>query len=177
MGKKNTQVNVQDENSNNEFEVQIQELATTIDKLEDEKLEITNQLKRALADYQNLEKNTQKITQLRYLQVKKNLAENIIPVVDALTIAVKSSTELELNEQTKSWLNGITATIDNLEKVFIDIGLSKFVPQKGDEFNPDIHEALTTVQNGEKDHIYDTIQPGYMLDGVLIRPARVVVSK
>lgn len=175
MGKKNiqdnTNVNEQD------FELQIQDLANTIDNLEDEKLQITNQLKRALADYQNLEKNTQKLTQLRYIQIKKNLAENIIPVVDALTMAVKSSQDLKLDDKTQSWLNGVLATIDNLEKVFVDIGLNKFVPNKGDKFNPDIHEALTTVNDGKKDHVYDTIQPGYTLDGTLIRPARVVVSK
>ena len=160
-------------NSKNE----VQEFATIIDNLEDEKLQITNQLKHVLADYQNLEKNMVKITQLRYLQVKKNLAENIIPVVDALTIALRTSDQLNLDEKSKAWLGGVTASMENLEKVFLDIGLSKFVPKKGDRFDPHIHEALTTVSEGKKDCIYDNIQPGYMLDGVLIRPARVVVSK
>ncbi|MCD4811083.1 nucleotide exchange factor GrpE [bacterium] len=158
-------------------ETQIQQLAQTIDTLEDEKLEITNQLKRALADYQNLEKNTAKLTHLRFLQTKKGLAENIIPVVDALTIAIKTKEDLEIDEKTQAWVAGIVATIENLEKVFVDIGLKKFIPQKGKKFDPNIHEALTTVSDGEKGHIYDTIQPGYTLDDVIIRPARVVVSK
>ncbi|MCD4756592.1 nucleotide exchange factor GrpE [bacterium] len=157
--------------------VDIQQLVQTIDTLEDEKLEITNQLKRALADYQNLEKNTVKLTHLRFLQTKKGLAENIIPVVDALTIAIKTKETIQLDEKTQAWVAGIVATIENLEKVFIDIGLKKFVPEKGEQFDPNIHEALTTVSDGKKDHIYDTIQPGYTLDDVIIRPARVVVSK
>jgi molecular chaperone GrpE len=168
-----------DENTvdHSQCELQIQQLAQTIDQLEDEKSEITNQLKRALADYQNLEKNTAKITQLKYLQAKKSLAENIIPVVDALTIAINTKDEMNLDQQSKAWLDGITATIENLEKVFIDMGLKKYIPNKGDKFDPSIHEALTVIPEGEKDHIYDTIQPGYTLDGVQIRPARVVVSK
>lgn len=160
-----------------EMEIQIQELANTIDTLEDEKLEITNQLKRALADYQNLEKNTEKLTRLRFLQTKKNLAENIIPVLDSLSIALKSKSDLELNSKAEAWVDGITASIENLEKVLADMGLTQFVPEKGEKFNSEIHEAVTTVEEGKKDHIFDTIQPGYTLDGVLIRPARVVVSK
>jgi molecular chaperone GrpE (heat shock protein) len=73
-----------------ELESKIQELALTIDRVEDEKLEILNQLKRALADYQNLESNTQKRLNLMYLQSRKSLAEKLIPIVDDLTMAVKS---------------------------------------------------------------------------------------
>jgi molecular chaperone GrpE len=160
-----------------ELELQIQELAQAIDALEDDKLEITNQLKKALADYQNLEKNTEKLTRLRFLQTKKNLAEGIIPIIDSLTIALDSKEDLELSDKVKAWVDGISASIDNLEKVLKDMGLTKFKPEKGDKFDSDIHEAVTIVKKGKKDHIFDILQPGYRLDGVLIRPARVVVSK
>jgi molecular chaperone GrpE len=160
-----------------DLKLQIQELAEAIDTLEDEKLEITNQLKHALADYQNLEKNTEKLTKLRFLQTKKNLAEDIIPVIDALTIALKTREELDLKDKTKAWIDGICASIEELEEVLIDMGLIKFLPEKGEKFNPDVHEAVTTVNEGKKDHIFDVLQPGYKLDNVLIRPARVVVSK
>jgi molecular chaperone GrpE len=160
-----------------DLELQIQELANAIDTLEDEKQEITNQLKRALADYQNLEKNTEKLTRLRFLQTKKNLAEDIIPVIDSLSIALKSKEDLELDEKINAWVEGISASMENLEKVFVDMGLTQFIPEKGEKFDSNIHEAVTTVSEGKKDHIYDILQPGYRLDDVLIRPARVVVSK
>jgi molecular chaperone GrpE len=57
------------------------------------------------------------------------------------------------------------------------MGLTKFLPKKGEKFDSEIHEAVTVVNDGKKDHIFDILQPGYKLDGVLIRPARVVVSK
>jgi molecular chaperone GrpE len=177
MGKKKNRKNNEEEINQEDLEKQIQELANIIDTLEDEKLEITNQLKRALADYQNLEKNTEKLTRLRFLQTKKNLAEDLIPVIDSLNIALKSRQELDLDEKTSSWVDGICASIENLEKVLKEMGLEKFIPEKGEKFNSDLHEAVTTVQEGKKDHIFDVIQPGYRLDNVLIRPARVVVSK
>jgi len=159
------------------LELQIQELAETIDTLEDEKLEITNQLKKALADYQNLEKDIEKLIQLRFLQTKKRLAEDLIHIVDSLTIALKSKNELKLNDEAKAWVDGISASLDNLEKALENMGLTKFEPKKGDEFDSDIHEAITTTNKGNENCIFDVLQPGYKLDGVVIRPARVVVSK
>jgi molecular chaperone GrpE len=175
MNKKNSKKT--EDKQQEEMEIQIQELANTIDTIEDEKLEITNQLKRALADYQNLEKNTEKLTRLRFLQTKKRLAEDLIPVIDSLSIALKGKDDLDLNEKAQAWVDGISASIENLEKVLAGMGLTKFVPEKGEKFNSEIHEAVIVVNEGEKDSVFDTLQPGYILDGVLIRPARVVVSK
>jgi molecular chaperone GrpE len=178
MKKKNSNKADKGENTHKEeLEIQIQELATLIDTLEDEKQEITNQLKKALADYQNLEKNTDKLIRLRYLQTRKNLAEDIIPVIDSLTMALNSKKDLKLEEKTLAWVEGISASIENLEKVLAGMGLTKFVPEKGEKFNSDIHEAVTTVSDGKQGHIFDILQPGYWLDNVVIRPARVVVSK
>jgi molecular chaperone GrpE len=178
MGKKNSKKADKKKNAQKEdLKLQIQELAEAIDTLEDEKLEITNQLKRALADYQNLEKNTEKLTKLRFLQTKKSLAEDIIPVIDALNIALKSRDELDLEDKTEAWVDGICASIEELEDVLADMGLNKFLPKKGEKFDPDIHEAVTTVEEGKRGNIFDVLQPGYKLDSVLIRPARVVVSK
>ncbi|MDD3474504.1 MAG: nucleotide exchange factor GrpE, partial [Candidatus Dojkabacteria bacterium] len=91
--------------------------------------------------------------------------------------ALKSKKDLKVDEKTDAWINGISASIENLEKVLADMGLIKFLPEKGEKFDSDIHEAVTVVNEGEKDHIFDILQPGYKLDDVLIRPARVVVSK
>ncbi|HAM96674.1 TPA: hypothetical protein DCP76_02655, partial [Patescibacteria group bacterium] len=57
----------------------INELTLNIDKVEDEKLIIENQLKKALADYQNLSNSAEKRNELRFFQTRKNLAESVIP--------------------------------------------------------------------------------------------------
>lgn len=159
------------------LEGQIGELALSIDKVEDEKLEITNQLKRALADYHNLESNTQKRLSLLYLQSRKSLSEKIIPVVDDISMALKSKEEIKFNEESISWVNGVTEVLNNLEKSLEEIGLQKYTPEIGSEFNPEKHEALTTVPGEKPNTIYDVIQPGYILDDIVIRPSRVVVTK
>lgn len=155
----------------------LKELALTIDKLEDEKLVIKEQMLRALADYQNLVKSSEKRNEIRYFQLKKSLSESVIPSLDALNLAIKASKELKLDEQTKSWLDGILATIQTLEKSFSEIGIKQYLPAKGDKFDPTIHEAVATVEGGKSGEIYDLVQPGYILDNTVIKPARVVVSK
>lgn len=159
------------------FEEKFKELAISIDKVEDEKLLLQNQLKKALADYQNLSNNSERRNEIRFFQMKKNLSESVIPSLDALTLAISASKELKLEENGKQWLKGIEAIFDSLSKSFETIGLRQFLPKKGDKFDPNIHEAITTVEVGTSGEIYDLIQPGYMLDDTIIRPARVVVSK
>jgi molecular chaperone GrpE len=159
------------------LEKKVGELALIIDKVEDEKLQVENQLKKALADYHNLVKNSEKRDQLRFFQVKKNLSEEIIPTLDSIMMAKETSKDMKFDEKNKAWFRGVLAILESINKNFEDIGLVKYVPQKGELFNNEMHEAVAMVQEGEKGKIYDVIQPGYTLDETVIRPARVVVSK
>ncbi len=160
-----------------QLEKKIRELAFTIDKVEDEKLEVENQLKRALADYHNLLKNSEKRDKLRLQQIKKDLFDTIVPTLDALMLATIASKDIEMDEKGKSWLEGILAITEGMKKGLKEMGFEQYIPEKGDAFDEDIHEAIATVPEGEKGKIYDTVQPGYILDGLVVRPARVVVSK
>ena len=159
------------------LEENIKELALTVDKVEDEKLEVINQLKRALADYQNLEANAQKRLNLSVLQFKRSLAEKIIPTIDDMAMALKVKGEMKFDERGESWASGVVELISNLEKALAEIGLQRYVPEKNSKFDPSIHEALSTVEGENEGEIYDVIQPGYMLDDIVIRPSRVVVVK
>ena len=160
-----------------ELQERVQKLALTIDEVEDEKLEVENQLKRALADYHNLLKNSEKRDQIRLLQIKKELFEIIIPTLDALMLGIVASKDVKIDEKGKSWLEGIQASVEGLMKALREIGFEQYMPQKGQEFDGEIHEAVATVPEGKKGEIYDTVQPGYILNDSVVRPARVVVSK
>lgn len=180
MKKKNNTGSVPEGNTSKkeqDYEKRLQELVLSIDRVEDEKLEIVNQLKRALADYHNLEANTQKRLSLLYMQSRKSLAEKLIPVVDDLTMALKSKDEIKFDEKTLSWADGIVAILSNLERSLEDIGLKKFIPEKGSKFDPSLHEAVSLMEGDIPGTIYDVIQPGYILDDIVIRPSRVVVTK
>jgi len=156
---------------------QIQELALNIDKVEDEKLVLTNQLKKALADYHNLVDSSEKRMSIMLFQSRKRLCDSIIPTLDSLSMAIKSSKDLKLDEQAQAWMSGTDSLFSSLNKSLEEFGLKQYIPERGDKFDPNIHEAVTTIEQGNSGEIYDLIQPGYILDSTVIRPARVVVSK
>lgn len=160
-----------------ELKNHINDLAINIDKVEDEKLIIENQLKKALADYQNLSNSSEKRNELRFFQTRKNLAESVIPSMDSLTLAIDASKDINLDENGKAWLSGIAAIFQSLSRSFEDFGLKQYLPEKGTKFDPNIHEAVAMVGEGTSGEIYGLAQPGYILDNTVIRPARVVVSK
>lgn len=179
---KNVEVKTTEKDKNLELEVKelekkIQELASIIDDVEDEKQEITNQLKRVLADYQNLEKSIQKRLNLMYMQSRKSLAEKLIPLVDDITMAILAKDEIDFGEKGSSWANGVLGIFNNLEKSLEEIGVKKYVPEKDERFDPQLHEALTVIEGEKEGLIFDVIQPGYVLDDTVVRPARVVVTK
>ncbi len=160
-----------------ELEEKLRQLALDIDKVEDEKLEIQNQLKKALADYHNLLRDVGKRQELQFFQLKKTLCEDVIPSLDAIYLAIKSGEEMKLGEKEKAWMDGIAGILENLEKSFERIGLKQYWPQKGENFDSSVHEAVAVVEQGESGKIFDVLQPGYTLDDTVVRQARVVVSK
>ena len=174
---KKKQKDISQKNKEEELEKKIRELALTIDEVEDEKLIVENQLKKALADYHNLRKNSEKRDEMRFFQVKRKLFEDLIPSLDAVRMAIKTGEEIKFEEKSESWKEGVIAVLEKINRSMEEIGLQQYVPVRGDSFDNEIHEAIATVEEGEKGKIYDVVQPGYILDEKVIRPARVVVSK
>lgn len=155
----------------------IVELALTIDKVEDEKLVVENQLKKALADYQNLEASTEKRQQIRFFQMKKRLSEELIPSLDSMVLSIESEKTLALDPKEKAWFEGVVAIFESINKALEGIGLKIYLPQIGDIFDTSLHEAVGTSEGGKSGEISALVQPGYTLDGTVIRHARVLVSK
>ena len=174
---KKKQHNGLEKNKEKELQKKIEGLALAIDKVEDEKLEVENQLKKALADYHNLLKNSEKRDEMRFFQTRKKLFENLIPSLDSIMMAIETGKEMEFEEKNRSWKEGVIAILEKISKSMEEIGLEQYLPQKGEDFDNDMHEAIATVEEGKKGTIYDAIQPGYILDDTVIRPAKVVVSK
>jgi molecular chaperone GrpE len=74
-------------------------------------------------------------------------------------------------------LEGMTSTLKICNEAFLAVGVEEINP-KGEAFNPEFHEAMTVKKvDNEKPHIVLSVfQKGYLLNGRLIRPARVEVS-
>jgi molecular chaperone GrpE len=137
---------------------------------------LENQLKKALADYTNLERDLDRRIELRSIQLKMQIARNIFSVIDAMELAVTAKDSLKLEGETLAWADGIVAIISQAQKSLEDLGITKMDIKPGDDYNSSSHEALSMVNEGEKGKIYQVVGSGYMLGEFVVRPARVIVA-
>jgi len=138
--------------------------------------------KRAVADYENLKKQTaeDKKNFSRYAQEQMLL--DILPAIDQFETALNHIPDTKeipepQKKQIDNWLVGIKAVNSLWEQMFQNIGLVK-IPTDG-EFDPNLHSAVSQESDPEKPEgtILKTIQSGYTLKDSVLRPAKVVVNK
>lgn len=142
---------------------------------EESEKQLQQQFIRLQADFENFRKRTLKEKSELSSQASKNIIKDMLPVLDNLHRA------LEAGKQ-KGELDKFIEGVEMIYSQFWDVLQSKGVECidcKGKEFDPEIHEAVMHKEvEGEKDNIVlDEIQKGYLLDGKLIRPSLVSVSK
>jgi len=132
---------------------------------------------RALADSENVKKRLLRETEEMKKYAGESILADLLPVLDNLDLALAHTDGLD--DGCKNFVIGVDMT----RKLFLDAvkghGLEAVEAERGGEFNPEIHEAVGTVEDGDLDHnrIAQITQRGYILKGRLIRPAKVMVSK
>ena len=143
--------------------------------MEAEVAAIKDQMVREQAETQNIRKRLQgEVDKARKFALEK-FAEDLLAVMDNLERAIDNAGD---DEAVKPVVDGVELT----RKSFVDI-LAKYNVEQlnphGEQFDPQLHEAMTMVPNPdmEPNSVMDVFQKGYVLNGRLIRPARVVVSK
>ncbi|PIR06946.1 MAG: nucleotide exchange factor GrpE [Candidatus Komeilibacteria bacterium CG11_big_fil_rev_8_21_14_0_20_36_20] len=129
---------------------------------------------KALADYQNLQKETAKqMAGLSVFQTNVLILE-ILPVFDNYRIALQ---HIPKAEQQSSWAIGLEHILKMWESFLADkkIGRIKTV---GHKFDPHIHEAVDKAQDEHKkdQEIVKEVLAGYKLEDKVIRPAKVIVN-
>lgn len=131
---------------------------------------------RAKAEVENMRRRTeQEMSKARKFAINK-FAEELLPVIDNLERAIQAA-DIE-HEVVKPIVEGIEMT----HKSFLDVvsknGLTEINPV-GEAFNPELHNAVSLVESDEHDSNTVTVvlQKGYELNGRVIRPAMVMVSK
>jgi len=144
---------------------------TKIQELETKVADLDNQLKRAVADYRNLE---QRISQGRSELtnfVGVELVKRLLPVLDHLEQALAGISE---QERQSGWVKGVELAVKEFNQVLAQEGLDEIAADG--VFNPSLHEAVDT-REGEHDRILEVVRKGYNLNGKVLRPAQVVVGR
>lgn len=76
-------------------------------------------------------------------------------------------------------LEGMELTIKLMESIFQKFAITEISPAKGDKFDPEKHQAMSTQESAEvpDQHVLMALQKGYLLNGRLLRPALVIVAR
>lgn len=171
------------EQENKDLRGKITELGTIIDQVEDEKLEVINKLKKALADYDNLEKSSQKRMNIQMDHLRAGVAEEVITILDDVDMAVKTKANgmIDFTEEAEKWVDGILNVFEKLKRTLEKFGVVEMEVNVGDQFDSKLHEAITVVEqgkNGKDGEIVDILKKGYVFeDGRVARSAKVIVGK
>jgi len=133
-----------------------------------------NSYLRAVAEFDNFRKRTDReIDNARKFAVER-FAQELVTVGDALEAGIKAGSA----NPGPALLEGAEATLRQLHRAFEKAGI-KIIDPEGQPFDPEWHEAMVAQESGEHpaNTVLSVIQKGYSLNGRLLRPARVVVSK
>jgi molecular chaperone GrpE len=129
---------------------------------------------RAVAELDNVRKRAQRdIEAANRYGLEKFVAE-LLPVRDSLEAAVQNADRADAG----SLREGQQATLQLLSKALERLGVTVIDPL-GEPFDPGRHEAMMTQESAtaEPNSVLQVVQPGYELNGRLLRPARVIVSR
>ena len=133
-----------------------------------------NQYLRAVAETENVRKRAQREVEAASRYAIDRFAGELLEVRDSLELGLASGAGVE----SVRLLEGMEATLRLLNKAFEKSGLAVVDP-RGDAFNPEFHEAIATLESAEQPAgtVLEVVQKGYVLNGRLLRPARVVVAR
>ena len=155
------------------------EIAALHAELEEAKQTIESQkdgVVRAAAEVENIRRRSAQDVEKAHKFALEKFANELLPVLDNLERAIEFA-DAE-NEALKPMLEGIEMTSKN----FVD-ALAKFnvevVNPQGEAFNPDLHQAMSLQPSEDvaPNTVIAVMQKGYTLNGRLLRPAMVMVSK
>lgn len=140
------------------------------DKEKSKAEDLENQLKRVLADYQNLEKRVAEEKGEWIKSANKSLILKLLPTLEHLETVLKTARD---QGERSNWLEGIEIIVKQFRDVLKEEGLE---PVQCESFDPELHEVVE-VREGPEGKILDVLSMGYKLNGRLIKPAKVIVGK
>ena len=144
----------------------------TIKKIEEENSDLKEKWQRALADYQNLERRIQVEIAQRVSNKTNDLLLSFINIYEDFIRAVEVLSKD--NVDTK----GLQAIIKNMESLLDDNNI-KPINAVGEIFDPEKHEAVSTVEDDSLDDgtITQEVAKGYITEKGILKPSKVIVSK
>ncbi len=168
---------VQDQQANPQTDATTNAAAGGQDPFELAKNEIgdlRNKVVRWQADFQNLQRRSAREILEARQRAEADFAKGLIDVLDQFDLAISHSATADA----ATLLNGIKMTYDVFKKVLSSKGIESYDPT-GQAFDPHQHEAIMQDASGsaKPNTVTQTFQVGWRSGDIILRPAKVKVSK
>ena len=153
-------------------DTEISELKERLEKEKQNTNEYIEKWKRALADYENLNKRSSLDINNKVINETNKIMLNFLTVYEDLIRASSTLTDSQKN------VEGLDIIIKNMSSIFEEYDI-KPIDTSGKMFDPNLHEAISIVEdeNSEDGMIKEEVGKGYISDNVVIKPSKVIVSK
>ena len=171
MAKKSSKKKVKKESVKESLENQVKDI-----KFEDQLKEEKDKFLRLFAEFENYKRRTAKERIELFSTASEEVMISLLPILDDFE---RASVEIEKDHENET-LKGVLLIKNKLFDALKSKGLSLVDVKKGDEFNADVHEAVTQIPAPSKDmvgKIIDIIEKGYKLGEKVIRYPKVVIGK
>lgn len=130
---------------------------------------------RAKADFLNYKKQEMERLKKVMEYTSQELILKILPILDNLE---KAKTQIPPDFKDNEWVKGISQITSQLQDLLRKEGIEE-IKAIGEKFDPNFHEALEKieVENKEPGEVIEEVQKGYTLNGKVIRPTKVKITK
>ena len=131
---------------------------------------------RTRADFENYKKRVQRDAARTYQDSLASAIKTFLVIADDLERALKDKPEVP---ESAGWVEGIELIYQKLLTQIKNQGVEQMDVKPGDEFDPNIHEAITQEEHPDytEGQIIDIVQTGYSISDRIIRPAMVRVAR
>ncbi len=145
----------------------------TIKDMEQQVSELTEALQRERADADNMRRRHETDYAAMRNVVKTQVVEELLPVIDNFELSLKHvPAELEGN----NFVKGVEHLVKQFDKTLSEMGVER-IKTVGEAFDPNLHEAVESEGEGEKEVVTEEVRAGYKVGEVVIRHATVKVKK
>jgi len=147
-------------------------------KYKKERDEYLDGWQRAKAEFINYKKDEAKRFEAVTKFANESIIRDLINILDSFDLAISTLEKETSPAQSKQLEKGIYLIRAQLEDTLKNYGLERVIVSVGNLFDPAMQEVIAVVESDKPSGtIVEEIERGYMLNGKLIRPARVKVSK
>lgn len=146
------------------------------EELEQQVAELTEDLQRTRADFENYRKRIDAEKQTARDAGQAAAILKLLPVIDNIERAIMHMPDGLKDNQ---WAQSVAGLVKHLEKSLEGLNLQRIEAAPGTVFNPEFHEAIQVDEDteGEQEVVAEELQSGYLLGGRPIRPSMVKVTR